>query len=233
MKKKQKNQYGQKDAFWKAAVLTAVIFFAGVLLGYLIEKNRAAKIEEQFAETELEWADAKLQSLYYQMINPEWCDAAIKENINFADRVYEQGLTLEKYEEANQITKKLLFEKKKYALLKAEFWINSILLKEKCNASYKNLVYFYTDDPSLKEEQEQDIQSVILMNLKGKYGDKMMLIPLPIDLNISIINVMKDTYDIKTAPTILINEKISLEGLQKENILEEYLNKNYSNEKKC
>ncbi len=223
MKKKQKMQNGQKDAFWKAAVLTAVIFFAGVLLGYLIEKNRAAKIEEQFAETEIEWADAKLQSLYYQMISPEWCDSAIEENINFADKVYEQGLRLEEYEEANQITEKLLFEKKKYALLKAEFWINSISLKEKCNATYKNLVYFYTNEPSLKEEQEQNIQSIVLMNLKEKYGNSIMLIPLPIDLDISVIEVMKDTYDIKTSPTIIIDEEIKLEGRQSAEEIEKYL----------
>ena len=41
-----------------------------------------------------------------------------------------------------------------------------------------------------------------------------MLIPLPIDMDISMINIMKGTYDISKTPTILINEKIKVEGLQ-------------------
>ena len=41
-----------------------------------------------------------------------------------------------------------------------------------------------------------------------------MMIPLPIDMDISMINIMKGTYAISKTPTILINERAKLEGLQ-------------------
>ena len=41
-----------------------------------------------------------------------------------------------------------------------------------------------------------------------------MLIPLPIDGDISMINIMEATYNISNVPTILINEKVKLDGLQ-------------------
>lgn len=222
MKKPEERQIG---AFWKAAVLTVVIFLLGVSLGYYIERGRISKIEKEFSETEIEWADAKLQSFYYQNIKNEECGAAIDENIIFADRVYEQGIKLQEYEDANQLSEKLLIEKKKYALLKAEFWINSIILKEKCNASYKNLVYFFKNNPSLGEEESQKVQSIILGNIKQKYGSEVMLVPLPYNLNISIIEIMKKTYDINKVPTILIDEKIKLEGVKTQEEIEEYIHK--------
>jgi hypothetical protein len=134
--------------------------------------------------------------------------------LEFADRVYEEGLRIEDYDKASFLTDDLELEKKKYALLKVEFWLNSIVLKERCDADYLNLVYFFANDPEFDIKAEQDAQSGILKNLKEKYGKKLMLIPLPIDLDISMINVMKGTYDISATPAILINEETKFEGLQ-------------------
>jgi len=53
-----------------------------------------------------------------------------------------------------------------------------------------------------------------------------MLIPLPMDLDISMINIMKDAYDIDIAPTILLNEETKLEGVTKQEDIEKYLVKN-------
>ncbi len=202
------------DLFWKALVLTVVVFLLGVLLGFALERNRIGDIEKEFQKIDLQWNDAKLQTLYYQNIEPKFCDSAISENLGFGDKVYKEGLKIEDYDRASFLTSDLELEKKKYALLKVEFWLNSIVLKEKCNADYVNLVYFFANDPDFSVETEQDTQAEILKDLKEKYGKTLMLIPLPIDLDISMINIMRETYDIKKTPTLLINEKIKLEGLQ-------------------
>ncbi len=204
----------QKDVFWKAAIITLVVFSLGIFLGYSLESSRWEEIQEEYKQVEVQWAEAKLQTLYYQLLTPEFCEAAIKENLKFADKVYEQGLKLEKYESANRLTSEMEYEKMRYALLKLEFWLNSISLKKRCETDYLNVVYFYSDNPSMKEKAEQDSQSVILKNLKDKYASKIMLIPLPIDMDISTINIIKQTYSITESPTILIDEKTKLEGIQ-------------------
>ena len=202
------------DLFWKALVLTVVVFLLGVLLGFALERNRVGNIEKEFQKIDLQWNDAKLQTLYYQNLEPRFCDSAIKENLGFAGKVYEEGLKIEEYDRASFLTSDLELEKKKYALLKVEFWLNSIVLKKKCKANYVNLVYFFANNPEFGVEAEQATQAEILRDLKENYGKDLMLIPLPIDMDISMINIMKETYDITKTPTLLINEKIKLEGLQ-------------------
>ena len=46
-------RYG--DLFWKALVLTVVVFLLGVLLGFSLEGNRVKDMEEQYRRIELEW----------------------------------------------------------------------------------------------------------------------------------------------------------------------------------
>tara|TARA_Y100000034_G_C6856979_1_gene389590 strand:- start:132 stop:800 length:669 start_codon:yes stop_codon:yes gene_type:complete len=203
----------QVDVFWKAAIFTLIVFLLGVSLGYFMEGNRIKNIRDEYKQVEVEWADAKLLNSYFQTLNPFLCDASVKENLEFADRVYEEGLKLEKYEKSNKLNGRLLVDKQRYALLKVEFWLNSILIKNKCSVKYVNLIYFYKDNADGKERVEQETQSVILKELKDKYGSNLMLIPLPLDLNISMINVMKNAHGISKSPSLLINEKIKLEGV--------------------
>lgn len=214
----------QKDVFWKAAVITLIVFSLGIFLGYSLEGHRWSEIQKEYKNVEIEWQEARLQSAYYQLLSPEFCEASIKENLKFSDKVYEQGLILEKYENANRLTEEMKYEKLRYALLKLEFWLNSVLLKQKCETDYSNLLYFYSDQPSIKEKAAQDSQSIILKNLKHKYASRIMLIPLPLDMDIATINIIKQTYNIQKAPSILIDEKIKLEGIQSLENLEQELN---------
>ena len=215
----------QKDVFWKAALITAIVFILGVSLGSFLESSRIKNIRDDYKIVEVEWADAKLQSSYFQILDPKFCDIAIKENLNFADRVYEEGLKIERYENANKLNdeNELLYEKQRYTLFKIEFWLNSIYLKEKCKANYTNVVYFYLDKPTITEKSKQDTLSLILKDLKNNLGQKIMLIPIPLDLNVRTVDIIKNTYNITTTPTLLINEKIKLEGLQSEVEIEKYI----------
>ena len=88
-------RYG--DLFWKALVLTVVVFLLGVFLGYSLEKNRIKDIQTESQKIELKWDDARLQSLYYQNLEPRFCNSAIEENLNFADKAYQEGLKIEEY----------------------------------------------------------------------------------------------------------------------------------------
>lgn len=206
----------QKDVFWKAGIITAIVFILGILLGSSLESSRTTEIMEEYQRVEVEWADLKLQSNYFQVLNPKYCDTAIKENLNFADRVYQEGLKIQRYEEANNLKDEdeLLYEKQRYTLFKIEFWLNSINLKEKCDADYINVVYFYNNKPSLMEQSKQDTLSIILNELKQKYAEKIMLIPVPLDLNINTVDVIKSVYNIQKSPTVLIAEKIKLEDVK-------------------
>lgn len=216
----------QKDIFWKAAILTATVFLLGLFLGYQLDSMRAEDIQSFYKEIETGWRDIQLQSLYYQINPPSegFCKVAIEQNLDFDYRTYMTGLEIEKYEQANKLTPTLILEKKNYALLKLQFWFNNLNLKEACDASFINLVYFYSQYPEdMDIEAQQTVLSRLLTELKTTHGDTLMVIPLPIDLDISTIDLIKEQYNITKAPTVLIDETVMLEGVITKEDIEKYL----------
>ena len=172
-----------------------------------------------------------MQSAYFQVVDITKCKTAIEENLRFSDKVYQEGLKLERYEEANKLARRISldYEKRRYTLLKMEFWLNSIALKKRCNAKYDNLIYFYVDHPTYIQRNEQNAQATILKELKRKYATQVMLIPLPLDLDLSIINIIANTYNITSAPTLLINEEIKLDGVHGLEDIEKLINQSMPN----
>lgn len=208
------SEHNEKSVFGKALVLTAILFLVGVSLGMFLESQRTSLIEEQYDDLQFELLDSKLRSDFYQLIEEDFCEIAVEDNLKFSDRIYEDGKKIDIYDRFNRLGDGLDDEKRKYALLKTEFWLNSILLRDKCNVDYDTVVYFYLDDPTSDEEKQKiNVQSKILGDLKEEYGVSIMLIPLPADMGISVVNSFAELNEISIYPTILINEEIKLEGL--------------------
>ncbi len=221
--------------FVESLVVTLLILIIGFALGMYIESYRTDKIIEKYKDYEIEALDLKLQNYYYQIMDQSSCQQAIEQNFLFADDLYTQGLKLEKYEEASQISDEISREKKRYSLLKTELWLNSILLKEKCGHPFDTLVYLYSADPgnSVKVAQQKVISN-ILKTVKENRGNSIILLPIAGDLNLrkenediklGSINLQMNIYNITSLPSIIINEKIILEGFHTVEEIENYLDK--------
>ena len=214
----------QKNAFWKALVITLIVFFLGVALGIIIEDYRFKQIEDDFEILFLDWNDIRLQRIYLEDISLESCEVALESNLEFGDKIYEQGLIIEKYEKANRLTDKLELEKKRYNLLKTEFLLNNELLKKKCGFDYDILIYFYQDEPSnLEIKQEQTVLSRILLDLKYEKGRELILIPLAVDFDVSVVDSILGKYGIEEFPSILINDYYVLNGISDKDEIEALL----------
>lgn len=213
----------QKHVFWQALIACLIIFNFGIFLGYMLENARVGKVSKLYAESELALLDIKIQSELYNLQDVN-CNIAIKENINFANKVYEEAKILQKYEDASRLTESIKLQHKKYDLLRTLFWVNSMKIKKQCNASYHNLVYFYKyNSPDLEEKAEQTVFSRLLGELKEKYGNEIMLIPIAADNNITAVNILKESYNITILPTILIDEKVKITKLESIEEIEKYL----------
>lgn len=93
-------------------VIALVILVIGFSLGFYVESFRTKSLESDYKAYEVESLDLKLQNYYLQVMDSSACKSAIEQHFVFADKVYDKGLLLEKYEEANQITEDLALEKK-------------------------------------------------------------------------------------------------------------------------
>jgi hypothetical protein len=198
----------QKWIFLYALLLTILLFNAGIFMGVTLEGSRVEKINDLYFQTEIELLDQKIQEDALDLMDLD-CELLVSENINFADRIFEEALVIQKYEDANKMNQEIIFQHKKFDLLRTLFWMNSIKIKQKCNSDYSNLVYFYDfDDPSLEQESEQRFFSNLLVEIKEEYGARIMLIPIAADNDLPSVNLLLDKYGITEFPAILINEEI-------------------------
>ena len=217
--------------FVESLILTVLILIIGFSLGLGIEAYRTNKIIDSYKDYEIEALDLKLQNYYYQIMDRSSCDEAIKQNFAFADDLYLRGLELEKYEEANQLTDDIFREKKRYVLLKTELWLNSILLKEKCENPFDTVVYLYSGDPANNVKvAQQKVLSNVLKTVKEDKGNKIILLPIAGDLelykdgpNLRAVELQMRIYNVTNLPSVIINEKIVLEGFQTVEKIESYL----------
>ncbi len=213
----------QKYTLLYALILTFVVFNIGIFLGYMLESSRIDKINKLYLEAEMELLDQRIQKDALEIIDFD-CDAMIKENIKFADKIYEEALLIQRYEDANQINPNIIFQHKRYDLLRTLFWINSMRIKEKCNSDYHNVVYFYQyNNPSIEQKSKQRFFSKLLSQIKEKFGNNIMLIPIAGDNDISSINLLLDKYGIEELPVILIDEEFLIYDLESMEDIEKYL----------
>ena len=216
----------KQKIFFDVLVLAVLFMSIGFFAGFFTEVYRTGKVVENYKDNEIQALDLKLQNYYYQIMSKESCDAALTQNFIFADKLYSEGLKIEKYEEANQITADILLEKKRYVLLKTELWLNTILLKEKCNKELNTIVYFYSHDPpSNSVVATQKIISNVLRDVKDQKGNSVVLLPIAADMDLEIVNLQRKIYNITELPSILINEDVKLEGYSSEKEILSYLNK--------
>lgn len=203
----------QKHVFLNALILAIFIFAVGILLGYWFESLRVAQIDSLYIQSDLNLLDAKIMS---DMISQKFnCNIAIQENIDFGNRVYEEARLLDRYENAQRISENIKTQHYKYDLLRAVFFINSLKIKKQCNASFHIVVYFYKyEEQDANTKPKQAVFSNVLMELKNKEGDNVILIPMAGDIDFSSIKSLIKNYNITSLPTILIDEKIKVEDVK-------------------
>lgn len=210
-----------KHVFWEALVITIFIFGCGILLGIFIENSRAGNIQELYDKSEINYLDIKLQSEIFSLQDLD-CEQAIKSNIEYGDRIYQDALLLQRYEDAGRITDSLKQEHRKYDLLRTMFWVNSIKIKERCEG-FHSVVYLYEYD--VKESIEigkQEIFSRFLSDLKKDYDNKIVLIPIAYNLDLTSIDLMRESYGIDKT-SIIIDEDLIISEVSELDKIREYL----------
>jgi len=213
----------QKYVFLQTLLVSALIFSFGMLIGVLVEDIRTIKVDDLYLESQIELTDLRLESEILSNLNFN-CEAAIKENINFADRIYEEARSLEKYDESSKVSDKLKVAHKRYDILRTTLWYNSIKIKEKCPEKFHTVVYFYDYiDTEIPQKSKQNVISKVLSELKQKQGADIILIPIATDLDIYSLNLIMNSYNITEFPTILIDEKYKITEISTVQELEKYL----------
>lgn len=212
----------QKNVFWEALVISIFIFGAGLVLGILLENYRTTESVRLYLNSEINLLDVQLYSGLIED-SEENCELLIEENIQFGDMIYYDAQQIQKYEDANKITEEVLELHKKYDLLRTLFWINSIKIKESCKGNFSTVVYFYdyqSEEPS--ELATQFVFSQFLMDLKNQKEDKILLIPIAKNMDLSSLDFLMKKYDINQT-SILVDETLVVNSEEELHKIEKYL----------
>lgn len=214
----------QKSVFWEALLLAIFIFASGMAMGYFLELNRTNKIISTYQQLELNLLDIKVQDNIISLSKFD-CDVAIKEMINFADRTYNESKTLDRYEDSASISEGIKIQHKKYDLLRAILWSDTLKIREKCGNNFHTIVYFYEyDSQDIDIQSQQNVFSKYLGEIKEKKGSNVILIPIAGNLDSNSIAMLRSSYQIKSLPTILVDENMSVSSINDLNKIEAYLN---------
>lgn len=205
-----------KHSFWEALVVTLFIFGLGILIGIFIENSRTQSAANLYLSSEVSLLDVNLQPEIFNLggIN---CRDIVNSNLQFGDKIYDDAKTLEKYENANEMTSSIIEQHKRYDILRTIFWVNSINIKKECGTPFHTIVYLY--DYNVKDMRESSLQATFsnyLSELKQKSGGDIVLIPIAMDLNLTSVDLMAKKFGINQTSIIVDEKRIitSVEDLQ-------------------
>jgi glutaredoxin len=207
---------------WKiyitAGVVTLIIFSLGIGLGYLISNQKYDIIKYDFDSIQLQQKDIEIELLLINSIGNKSCDTLNYEIGKTASQSTELGQTVSLYD--NEIIKNPDFAslKKNYIISLIQLWSYWELFKKNCNSSVNTILYFY----AIKNCNDCQAQGFVLSYLKEKYPDEIMVFALDKDEDLYSLNLIKNVYNITTAPTLIINNK-KYEGLKDINELKNLL----------
>lgn len=204
--------FKNKSAFWIAFIVAFFVFWFGILLGITFEKSRIDEVKNFYFESETQISDFELTSNIIKSSNMS-CDMIYQQSIIFADRIFKEASKLEKYDDSNKLTSELIYLHRRYDLLRTVLWMDLIKAEEKCG-KMNVIVYLYDYiDPSLTTKATQGTMSNFLVELKKKYEDKIILIPIAADTGVDSIQILRDRYGLENTPSILFNGKIKIDDL--------------------
>jgi len=213
----------QKYIFLFALIATLIVFNIGIFMGYMLESSRIEKINQMYQNTEMKILDQITQMNSFESFDFD-CDKMFDENVRFGNQIFEEASLIKRYEEANIFSEEIVAQHKRFDLLRSLFWINSVKIKEVCDSDYHNVVYFYKyNKPNFEEKSKQNAISNLLYELKEKFGNSILLIPIAGDNDISSVNLLVDKYNITEFPVVLIDEKIVITDISELEDIEKYL----------
>jgi hypothetical protein len=214
----------KKRVFWEALFLTIVVFLFGLLIGIAYESTKSSEINEYYTASELSLMDVfALNSLIN--LNSQECDILTGANIDFANKIYEEAVVLEKYESVGKVTQEMEIVHKRYDVLRTFLWINTIKTSEKCDKDYSTVVYLYEYfSKDLTQKARQNVWSKILSDLKEEKGNEILLIPIAADSNLTSLYSLTSRLNISSYPVVIIDEKHVIYELSSVEELSEYLN---------
>jgi len=217
-----------RHVFWQAFLIAFVIFWFGILIGIAFEESRVQEVEGFYFDSQTDLFDLELSSNIVYGSNLS-CDNLYLASVGFADKIYKEASKLEKYDDSNKLTSDLISLHRRYDLMRTSLWMDIVSVNKKCGNKTDIVIYLYDYvDPSLTDRATQGAMSSFLVELKGRYGDDIILIPIAVDTGVESLVVLREHYNLDRVPMIFVNQNYKFSTLDSLKNIESILYNNAS-----
>ncbi len=207
---------GNLSVYVVTLVLSTIIFVAGLLLGVYFSNVRVDEVEIKNMNLERHINDIGVETLLYNENPTDLCEFLQDRVLSLTGELFVlEGKIISIESERNLNSENFLNVKKDYTLSLIKYYVFSQNVKQQCNnANFSIIVYFYSKDCDKCEEQ-----GYILSYLKSVLKNRLLIIPIDADLDLSSINLLKNIYGVKKYPTIVIDSEVHNEFKNKSEML--------------
>lgn len=206
------------SVYVKALIITIVIFVGNFFFIKYLDDSAAADLNAQLEKADEEIQSASVLLLYSQAFNnsPEICPLLEKQTNEQVNRLYDLFNQLQEVSNANVFTDTTRI-KNRFILSNAELFLYATQLKKTCGSSGMDpVLYFYPDKQDCIECRGQ---AQILDKLRDDCKN-IRIFAFPTDLNIGIVDALKQRYSISQTPSIVVADKTFGGITSREQILE-------------
>lgn len=201
-----------KEISWKiyltTGIVTFIVFIIGLGVGLIISSQKMNILKIDLEELQIRQLDSETELAVLNFYKEKSCDTLSYELEKIMYSAGELEKKLGYYTEDEMKRPEFDTIKKQYMLTLIRYYLFWEMLKENCNKNVTTILYFY----SIKDCDDCQNQGFILTYLKEKYPDKIMIFALDYNLDLYTINLLKNTYQIKKIPSLIIDGK-KYEGL--------------------
>lgn len=210
-----------KDKYIIAGAITLGIFLLGLFLGLAIEGKRVNYIESAGKKQNLDFSSLQLQYAFIDQLSQEKNCLAVQktfeQNINNLEST---RIRLENFDRDATLNKNELdILKNEYILAQIRYWLLAERTRELCGADVVSILYFFSDE---KECPDCEKQAFVLTYLKKKFRDKLLIFSFDSKFEDEpMMPLLKNTYNVSSYPTIVIEGKPKARFQDKDTILNE------------
>ena len=207
-----------KDKYIMAGAITLGVFLLGLFLGLAIEGKRVNYIESIGRKQNLDFSSLQLQYAFIDQLSQENNCLAVQktfeQNINNLEST---RIRLENFDrDATLNRNELDILKNEYILAQIRYWLLAERTRKLCGSDIVSILYFFSDESECPDCEKQ---AFVLTYLKKRFKDKLLIFSFDSKFyDEPMIPLLKNTYNVTSYPTIVI-ENHPKSGFQDKDII--------------
>lgn len=211
--------------YLKAALITIAIAALGFFFIAQLDAMRAGELQGSVDELLFQAQSERIVYTYFQTMGnstSEYCSYIYGSAQQKTSRIYDLAERIRYYEKSNLVNAEYNRIRDQYYLSNAELYLNARAAAKYCGASpYTTILFFY----KVKEDCPECRAQGELLDKVVSGNPGVRVFAFPSDTGYAFIDVFLARHGITQVPSIVINDKVVLQGLHDEAEIEKYVGK--------